>query len=893
MRLCQAVFLLFCLRLTRVADLNTSATRVHFSYFNLYLVYLLFVWLESTLLMDPVVAVGLATNVAQLVEIAWKIVSKSHEIYKHGGLPEHRDAETITIDLQGINDKLLGYLHKAEKEKDVDEDDEALRLLCESSNKIANELIQRLNSLKVGDEYRNWKSIRNALKAVWIKSELDETAARLQGYRTQLNTRILVSTRLKLDRLDTNTQNIVNSLSDTRVLFNTNQEIQTHYLTELIIAEHEKTRERFASLGLNAPGTPVSYTGIQTMRQQITKQDPKAILLQAVSQRSMPQLRRVLREEPSSVFAYDEIGRTALHIAAEMGNEDMVGYLIRMSARINPDDDFGKLPLHYAVQSGSETTVRALVEKGGDAQAKDGDGRSSLDLCTPGTLMWWILTHGARLDAKNDDGWAALSYFTREGNVNAVRWLLDRGANTETIGPGNTTALQWAAEKGHDGMVQLLLERKANVHHRDGRDTTPLIRAGWHGKTRAGELLLDYGAEIDAVNQHDFTAFDETIHHNRTAMALMLIHRGANLNRFTADSYTSLHIAAQTGQVSIVKAMLSHGSQVNLQKSPTDDTPLTKACWHGRLEVIKVLLEHGATLETATGEDQRTALLRATECGHVHIVDYLVNHTKADIEARDKTSYTALCLAAQRSHHEIVQVLLKAGANTEAMNSGSWTPLSESSCRDLATTKLLLEHGANPNGTPNNEGWTPLHSATHRGLTDITKLLLEHGADPNINNDEDEGGYSPLNYAAQNKHISTVKTLLQDPRTDIDLTNRDGWSSLAEACHHGSLEIVELLISHGANKYARDNLRYTPLTRAAQAGYYPIVCKLLDKRNIDEENRAGWTSLMEASWHGFPEIVKLLLEKGAKSELANDQGNTALMLARQRGHKVIVGMLTA
>lgn len=118
--------------------------------------------------MDPITALALATNVVSLVDVSWRVVSKSREIYKNGALPEHS------------------------------EEDEGLRTLCLSCNKIAGELVARLDLLKVGDRNRNWKSIRQALKSVWIKSTLDEIAARLQAYRFQLNTRILLSLRYGL-----------------------------------------------------------------------------------------------------------------------------------------------------------------------------------------------------------------------------------------------------------------------------------------------------------------------------------------------------------------------------------------------------------------------------------------------------------------------------------------------------------------------------------------------------------------------------------------------------------------------------------------------------------------------------------------------------------------------
>ena len=45
----------------------------------------------TVIAMDPITALGLATNVVQLVDVSWRVVSKSREIYTNGALPEHRD----------------------------------------------------------------------------------------------------------------------------------------------------------------------------------------------------------------------------------------------------------------------------------------------------------------------------------------------------------------------------------------------------------------------------------------------------------------------------------------------------------------------------------------------------------------------------------------------------------------------------------------------------------------------------------------------------------------------------------------------------------------------------------------------------------------------------------
>ncbi len=65
----------------------------------------------------------MAKNVVQLVDVSCRVVSKSRDICKNGALPEHRDSEAITLDLQRVNSRLLGFSHQADKESELSEEE--------------------------------------------------------------------------------------------------------------------------------------------------------------------------------------------------------------------------------------------------------------------------------------------------------------------------------------------------------------------------------------------------------------------------------------------------------------------------------------------------------------------------------------------------------------------------------------------------------------------------------------------------------------------------------------------------------------------------------------------------------------------------------------------------
>jgi uncharacterized protein len=100
----------------------------------------------------------------------------------------------------------------------------------------------------------------------------------------------------------------------------------------------------------------------------------------------------------------------------------------------------------------------------------------------------------------------------------------------------------------------------------------------------------------------------------------------------------------------------------------------------------------------------------------------------ADVNAADShQGYTALHFAARDQNAALVRTLLGAGAEPDPVDVFGDTPLWRSvmnSSGDLATTKLLVEHGADPN-VRNRSGISPLSLARDTGQDDIVKLL-EH-----------------------------------------------------------------------------------------------------------------------------------------------------------------------
>ncbi|KAH8786794.1 hypothetical protein F5882DRAFT_326431 [Hyaloscypha sp. PMI_1271] len=147
------------------------------------------------MVLDALSAVSLAATIVQFVDFSSKIVSKGYHLHRsaEGVLPENARLAYVIADLKDLNIKLQCH----ERLGCLTRDEQALEDLSSQCSTLATELLGRLEKLKVEQNVKNrkWKSFRQALKIVWGKEALDQMAATLSDYRSQLELHVLLSLR--------------------------------------------------------------------------------------------------------------------------------------------------------------------------------------------------------------------------------------------------------------------------------------------------------------------------------------------------------------------------------------------------------------------------------------------------------------------------------------------------------------------------------------------------------------------------------------------------------------------------------------------------------------------------------------------------------------------------
>ncbi|XP_042013067.1 protein VAPYRIN-like [Salvia splendens] len=224
-------------------------------------------------------------------------------------------------------------------------------------------------------------------------------------------------------------------------------------------------------------------------------------------------------------------GRVALHLAVEERRRDCVRLLLA-SASVRPDarsGSDGETPLHVAAGLGDEQMVKLLLHKGANKDVRSRAGKTAYDLAAESG-------HARLYDAlRLGDSMCAAA---RKGDARMVARLIESGAAVNGRDQNGWTALHRAAFKGRLDVARAVVEKGVDVDAKDGEGYTAFHCAVESGHVEVIEMLVKKGADVEAKTSKGVTALQIAQSLNYSGIVRLLA-RGAPSDR-SVDAFAKV-----------------------------------------------------------------------------------------------------------------------------------------------------------------------------------------------------------------------------------------------------------------------------------------------------------------------------------------------------------------
>lgn len=577
----------------------------------------------------------------------------------------------------------------------------------------------------------------------------------------------------------------------------------------------------------------------------------------------------------TDINAADENGDTALHVAARVNEADLVSFLIIKGADTEIRNSEGDTALHVAIKNDAIDAAKVLAIVHGDIFAKDANENTALELALAKGPEWYeAMITSQSGEIRDVDGESIVHYFVKTRDEKAIERCIDVGVPLSVRDNYGLTPLDLAFKSAENAAsiriaAQLLLAGATPVRGNF---------AYFEDAVRTHNMILRFNdgqtpLHIATIDGH--TGIVDYILKENTAVRIVDILAAQDIS-----GATPLHEAVRYGRVDIARLLLSAGAKVNAMDS-IGKTPILLIIPAGaQNEMYPLLIKSKANVNQKDMYGDTVLHVATMANAPVNTLALLVSNG-ASVNERNKEGVTPLALAIETKHSEQVRFYAQNGADVYAEDMQGNTPITkalESDTKEMLQTLITASNVASTDSSGN----TALHIAISKDAPiDYIRYLVETGADVNARN---KNGDSVLFITVQ-KNRRDAGDLLLEKNADIFATNTQNNSPLRLALTRGG-EVQDWLIN-SKTLNSTDGSGNTPLHYASEWHLNDAVVALIQKgAKLDAQNANGESAVYSAVRGGddSPSTINILVSNGlvidSKDKLGRDNlGNTPLHAA--------------
>ncbi|KPA73628.1 hypothetical protein ABB37_09760 [Leptomonas pyrrhocoris] len=293
-----------------------------------------------------------------------------------------------------------------------------------------------------------------------------------------------------------------------------------------------------------------------------------------------------------------------------------------------------------------------------------------------------------------------------------------------------------------------------------------------------------------------------------------------------------------------------------------------EACAYGNLQAAILMWSQG-TVDIATRKavyegNNASALMWAAFKGHLPVVRFLVDHA-APLEATNTLGHTALQWAITAGHTDVARYLLDHGADPSHRDRQGFDAAFAAVQNDRLALLLMLTEDASREGhlLPTSDNGLVFYqpSPEQRAQAAAAGTLNPRTGKPYYLLDpsmRDVEGHTLMHWAAYRNSPATCQYLLDHWGYAVDAKDKHGRTPFVWAAREGFAEVMELLLSRGADRDCADSdgwtaLQYARTRNHPEAVYvvetYPIASMNALAKEVEAEVAAEAGDVFRAGEH--------------------------------------------